>query len=245
MKREIICGIYKITSPSGRVYIGQSKDIHKRWGYYKRMKCESQKLIYYSFCKYGVDNHIFEVIHVCDKSELDLLEKKYVLDFNSVEEGLNIRYGGKNGEISEQQKKQISEKLLGHKRTVESRVKQSETIKIKGTWNKGLTGYFSDESLRKIGERHSKESYEKIAEKLRGIAHSDEHKLKNSEGVKKSWAKRKKEANENCKHTEATKEKLRIANTGKKLSPETIAKILETKKRNRELIEEEKRMMIF
>jgi group I intron endonuclease len=245
MKREVICGIYKITSPNGRVYVGQSKDIYKRWVHYERLKCEQQKLLYYSLSKYGVKNHIFEIIHVCDKSDLDYLEKKYVLEFNSVEEGLNIRYGGKNGEISEQQKKQISEKLLGHTRTIESRIKQSETIKIKGTWNKGLTGYFSEESLRKIGKRHSEESYEKIAKKLRGVTHSDERKLKNSEAVKKSWDKRKKEGNENCKHTEATKEKLRIANTGKKLSPETIAKILATKKRNRELIEEEKRMMIF
>lgn len=245
MKREIICGIYKITSPSGRVYIGQSKDIYKRWGHYKRMKCESQKLIYYSFCKYGVDNHLFEIIHVCDKSELDLLEKKYVLDFNSVEEGLNIRYGGKNGEISEQQKKQISEKLTGHTRTIESRIKQSETIKIKGTWNKGLTGYFSEEALKKIGQPHSKESIERAAKKNRGRVQTEEHKRKNSEGSKKAWDRRKKENPEKCKHTEATKEKLRLANVGKKIAPETIAKIVETKKRNRELIEEEKRMMIF
>lgn len=26
-KQEAICGIYKITSPTGKIYIGQSKDI--------------------------------------------------------------------------------------------------------------------------------------------------------------------------------------------------------------------------
>ncbi len=39
--------------------------------------------------------------------------------------------------------------------------------------------------------------------------------------------------------------KISKSNTGKKLTPETIAKREATRKRNRELIEEEKRMMIF
>lgn len=35
MSKEKICGIYKITSPSGKVYIGQSNNIIKRWITYK------------------------------------------------------------------------------------------------------------------------------------------------------------------------------------------------------------------
>lgn len=30
------CGIYKITSPSGRVYVGQSVDIERRFAEYRR-----------------------------------------------------------------------------------------------------------------------------------------------------------------------------------------------------------------
>ena len=31
MFKEIICGIYKITSPSGKIYIGESENIQKNW----------------------------------------------------------------------------------------------------------------------------------------------------------------------------------------------------------------------
>ncbi len=33
--RRKISGIYKITNPNGRVYIGKSINIHKRWMKYK------------------------------------------------------------------------------------------------------------------------------------------------------------------------------------------------------------------
>lgn len=56
-------GIYKITSPSGHVYIGQSKNIHKRWKAYKNCFCKTQPAIYNSILKYGPDAHIFEIIH--------------------------------------------------------------------------------------------------------------------------------------------------------------------------------------
>ena len=48
-----ICGIYKITSPSGKIYIGQSKDINLRIIYYKNARCKCQQKLYYSILKYG------------------------------------------------------------------------------------------------------------------------------------------------------------------------------------------------
>lgn len=39
------CGIYKITSPSGKIYIGQSIDIKRRWLDYKtRVNCTQRAL---------------------------------------------------------------------------------------------------------------------------------------------------------------------------------------------------------
>ena len=49
-------GIYKITSPSGKIYIGQSKDIEKRFKAYKNLKCKGQPYIYRSLLKYGSGN---------------------------------------------------------------------------------------------------------------------------------------------------------------------------------------------
>lgn len=47
-------GIYKITNPNGRIYIGQSTDIKFRWGIYRKLKCKDQPSLYNSLKKYGV-----------------------------------------------------------------------------------------------------------------------------------------------------------------------------------------------
>ena len=60
MKR---CGIYKITSPTGRVYIGQSYSLNKRKSNYKNLHNKSQRIVYNSILKYGWENHRFEIIH--------------------------------------------------------------------------------------------------------------------------------------------------------------------------------------
>lgn len=222
--KDIVCGIYKITSPSSKIYIGQSHNIYKRWKGYKKNNIKNQPKLYHSFLKYGVENHKFEIIHICKEEELNSLEEKYVLDFKCVEEGLNIRYGGgSKGKISEEQKEKIRKKLKGIKRSYESIKKQSLTIKNNGVWNKGKKGIFSDEALKKIGKTHSVESIEKTASKLRGRKHTLEHKIKNSEALKIAWIERKKNGKGN--HTEETKEKLRQYGFNRKISPETREKI--------------------
>jgi group I intron endonuclease len=65
-----ITGIYKITNPNGKVYIGKSKDIITRYYKYNNLKCENQKIIYDSLKKYGPGNHIFDIIEECDISSL-------------------------------------------------------------------------------------------------------------------------------------------------------------------------------
>jgi group I intron endonuclease len=60
-------GIYKITSPSGRIYIGQSINIKRRFKEYNSRLGKGQLLLNRSFLKYGVENHIFEIICFCEK----------------------------------------------------------------------------------------------------------------------------------------------------------------------------------
>lgn len=45
--------IYKITSPSGRVYIGQTGLLKKRINAYKHARCRKQRKLYNSIVKYG------------------------------------------------------------------------------------------------------------------------------------------------------------------------------------------------
>ena len=61
-------GIYKITNPNNKVYIGQSRNIRRRFSAYKRLECKKQVKLFNSLNKYGVINHKFEVIIELDKN---------------------------------------------------------------------------------------------------------------------------------------------------------------------------------
>ena len=64
---ERICGIYKITSPTGRVYIGQSVDIKRRIRVYRYPEqVKSQRKLYDSLNKYGYEKHKFETFNHAD-----------------------------------------------------------------------------------------------------------------------------------------------------------------------------------
>lgn len=67
-----ITGIYKITSPAGKVYIGQSTDIYKRWEQYRKQYFKKQYKLYYSIQKYGYDNHKFSIVEECEESKLNI-----------------------------------------------------------------------------------------------------------------------------------------------------------------------------
>ena len=106
---DIIIGIYKITNPKGKIYIGQSINIKSRiYSYQNKNKgCLGAK-IYYSINKYGWENHNMEIIQILDndldnkllRKKLDELEIYWINFYNSVEMGLNLTYGGNGGKPS-------------------------------------------------------------------------------------------------------------------------------------------------
>ena len=76
MSKEIICGIYKITSPTGRIYIGQSLNIHKyRKAHYARNECKDQPRLCNSINKYGWETHSFEIVEECLFEDLNCRER--------------------------------------------------------------------------------------------------------------------------------------------------------------------------
>ncbi len=83
-QNNVIVGIYKITSPKGKIYIGQSININDRWYVgYEKMNCKGQPKLYNSLQKYGWKNHIFEIIEKCNLKQLNKREtfwKKYYLN---------------------------------------------------------------------------------------------------------------------------------------------------------------------
>ena len=85
-------GIYKITNPEGKVYIGRSKNIEIRFKRYSQYKTANiQPKLFNSFDKYGFENHIFEILDSRDNIEL---ESKYIKEYNSYKNGLNSNSGG-------------------------------------------------------------------------------------------------------------------------------------------------------
>lgn len=85
-------GIYKITSPKKRVYIGQSIDIQYQFATYKRMDCKGQTRLYASLKKHGVEKHTFEIICECELNELNEKERYYQELYNTLDKGLNCQY---------------------------------------------------------------------------------------------------------------------------------------------------------
>ena len=127
-------GIYKITSPSGKIYVGQSVDIQSRLNRYKRTDCKQQSKLWRSFLKYGANNHKFEVIWLCNPLELNYFERKFQLKFDSIgEEGLNLvvtKDEDRSGYFSIETKKKLSISKKG-KPSNRKGVILSEETKIK------------------------------------------------------------------------------------------------------------------
>lgn len=147
IKSEKIIGIYKITSPSQKVYIGQSVDIAKRKRYYSCLHCKGQPKLYESLNKYGWDAHTFEIIKECSREELNDLEATYIKLYNSFNStlGMNLESGGKCKLQSDETKKKRSESLKGRVFTQEWKDKIGE--KSKGR----MIGFkFSEEVLAKL-----------------------------------------------------------------------------------------------
>ena len=90
--------IYKITSPTGRVYIGKTTRLNDRISYYRNNNNKQQKIISSSIDKYGWNQHKFEVIDEAPIDQLNELEIKYIKEFNTFHydnpNGMNLTRGG-------------------------------------------------------------------------------------------------------------------------------------------------------
>jgi group I intron endonuclease len=105
--------IYKITSPSGKVYIGQSRNWASRKSKYKKLKNSQQIKIHRSLLKYGYDAHEFKIIHeLPDDVSQDVINNYEVLYWELYKdcgvEMLNVKYPGSNGKLSEETKIKMS-----------------------------------------------------------------------------------------------------------------------------------------
>ena len=93
--------IYKFTlKETDRCYIGQTiQDPNRRRLEHLSHSYRSSYSYHFhnALRKYGIENFIFEVIATADTiEELNLLEDKFIVEFDSIKNGFNIRTGGGN-----------------------------------------------------------------------------------------------------------------------------------------------------
>ena len=113
-------GIYKITNPNNKVYIGQSINIKERFRKYSKLSNKRQIKLYNSFQKHGIANHQFEIIEECSEDMLNEREIYWGNYYNVLEdEGLNLRLGNGRGSCSKNTKSKISKSLKGKKKSKE------------------------------------------------------------------------------------------------------------------------------
>jgi group I intron endonuclease len=150
-------GIYKITSPSGKIYIGQTTNYSKRHNAYKNHKCKGQPKLFASIEKYGFVNHTIEIVKECEVKDLNYYERYYQEYYESVLNGLNLRYTAttdKSGFMSEETKKKMSDSGKGKIITEE--------------WRKNL-------SIAGMNRRHTEEEKQKISQANKGKIKTPEH----------------------------------------------------------------------
>ena len=157
-------GIYKITSPSGKIYIGQSINLVKRHNSYKTLDCKLQTRLYRSLKKYGFENHIFEIIENCKEVDLNIRERYWqdhykVIDAN----GLNCvlqKIDGYSGTRCEETRLRISNANKGKIRSDEHKSNLSKALKgriIDDEWRKNM-------SLVKLGTKMTNTAKSKMIE---------------------------------------------------------------------------------
>lgn len=137
----VSAGIYKITSPSNNVYIGQSRNIKRRWSEHFH-KCKVIKTVLQrSFIKYGVVEHKFEMVQELpfdiSQKEMDSYEQSYIdfykfLGFTL----LNSKEAGCYGKHTDETKEKLRLLNTGKKLSDETKLK----IGLKSKGNKHRLG---------------------------------------------------------------------------------------------------------
>jgi group I intron endonuclease len=194
-------GIYKITSPTKRVYIGQAINIDNRkkdYSDYLDKRCKGQPKIYRSIKKYGWKAHKHKLIEECSLDQLDERETFHKIQFIETY-GWKMAlfcdlYDGGGGPRSEETKRKISNSTKGRIISLEQRQNlskihkgnkynlgriksQEERNKISKS-NKGkIVSLETREKKRMsmLGKKHTKKTKTKMSKASLGKAKSKQH----------------------------------------------------------------------
>lgn len=175
-------GIYRIYhKKSGMSYIGQSIDIKKR--IQDHFKNDYRSYIYNSIHKYGVDMFNWEVLEICDISELDCRECHWIESLDTIRpNGYNLKSGGANGRHSESSKQKMSEAHKGKNNYWYGRKLSDEHKEKLSKAQRGRKHHL-------YGKKRPLKFRQRISESNHNRVYSEETKRKISESQYKRWKK--------------------------------------------------------
>lgn len=133
--------VYEHISPSGKRYIGLSKDYIKRWGN-KGYNYRKQLKFYRAIMKYGWDNFKHNIIATnLTKEEAEILEIKLIERYDCIKNGYNVAKGGNGTNAWSQEMKQKASQShkgkqiwwIGRKHSEKTKEKMSQSHKGKTT----------------------------------------------------------------------------------------------------------------
>jgi len=186
-KKESIGVIYKLTSPSNKVYVGQTKRFIRRMYEYSYSKNgKKQPKLYNALFKYGFSNFIISIIDICDSvSELNSKEEFWIKRYRSNIIGYNIRSGGSVSPMSEETKKKLSQNNWLNKYGASDDYRKKMSIACRGNKNGFYGKQHSTSTKNKLssffkGKRATIETREKMKKSHIGLKQTKETNTKKS-----------------------------------------------------------------
>jgi hypothetical protein len=116
---KVTKGVYCLTSPSGKRYVGigiSKNGIERRWSRYKKLSScvKKQKLLYRALKKYGPENFKYEVVLETEDEDNAKRSEMYLIDVWNLQDpkfGYNLTAGGDGrlgAKLSEESKEKMS-----------------------------------------------------------------------------------------------------------------------------------------
>lgn len=170
--------IYKFKSPSNKSYIGQTKDLEKRFRRHQRLDNKNCRAFYSALSKYGFDEFEFSVLAVFDtRDQLDEAEVFAIASENTIcPNGYNLTTGGGGAIPSDETRAKISASHIGKIVSSETKAKLS-----KANIGKRYTEKTRNKmSTTRVGMKHSSETRAKIGKAHAGKIYTVETRVKMS-----------------------------------------------------------------
>jgi group I intron endonuclease len=179
--------IYKLTSPTGKIYVGRTHNFEDRMVQHKYEAITRRKNypLYKAIRKYGWDTFNKEIIAMTSTEEnAQVLEEAFIVKYNAVKKGYNATYTGGGGNLwngkPEEQKQKFREKMsqcvLGDKngmygKTHSDEAKEKQRQKAKGRFSLEwyIDRYGEEEGTILYNQRCDNLSNRKLNRNERGV----------------------------------------------------------------------------